>query len=112
MDLITGNWIMYIFCIVVALLTAFYFFTKRNYDYWERRNIKTLPNVNYLMGHFKAIFFRERSFANLMLDLYNQTTEPFAGIYGVFRPILLVRDPELIQSILVKDFNNFVNRGA
>lgn len=112
MGLITGNWIMDIFCIVVALVTSFYLFAKRSYGYWERRNVKTLPNVNYLMGHFKRIFLRKQSFANLMLDLYNQTTEPFAGIYGIFRPILLVRDPELIQSILVKDFNNFVNRGA
>lgn len=97
---------------VVALLTAFYIFAIHTYGYWERRNFKTLPNVNYLMGHFRKIFFREQSFAALMLDLYNQTTEPFIGLYSTFRPILFIRDPELIQSILVKDFNHFVNRGA
>lgn len=112
MGLIAGNWIMDIFYIVVVLLTAFYFYAKSTYSYWERKNFKTLPNVNYLMGHFKTIFFRKQSFANLMLDLYNQTTEPYVGLYSTFRPILFIRDPELIQSILVKDFNNFVNRGA
>lgn len=112
MRFITGNSIMDIFYIVVASLIAFYFFAKRTYGYWERRNFKTLPNVNYLMGHFKSIFLQKQSFANLMLDLYNQTTEPYIGIYGTYRPILFIRDPELIQSILVKDFNNFVNRGA
>lgn len=111
MGSITGNWIMDILCIVVALLTAFFLFATHTYRYWERKHFKTLPNVNYLMGHFKTIFMRKQSFANLMLDLYNGTTEPYIGIYGVFRPILFVRDPQLIQNILVRDFTNFSDRG-
>lgn len=113
MAFFTGNWIMdIVYIVIVFFVSLFYFYLKHTYSYWERKHFKTLPNVNYLMGHFKGIFFRKQSFANLMLDLYNQTAEPYVGLYSTFRPILLVRDPELIQSILVKDFNNFMNRGA
>ena len=42
--------------------------------------------------------------------LYKSSNEPFVGIYSILRPMLLVRDPELIQTILIKDFANFSDR--
>ncbi|XP_073811653.1 cytochrome P450 6g1-like [Musca autumnalis] len=32
------------------------------------------------------------------------------GIYGLYKPSLLIRDPELIKSILIRDFDRFCNR--
>lgn len=112
MGLITEDWRMDIFYIIAALAAAFYLFARHIYTYWDRKNFKTLPNVSYFMGHFNKVFLQKQSFANFLIDTYNQTTEPFVGIYSSFCPILFIRDPELIRSILVKDFNNFMNRGA
>lgn len=36
---------------------------------------------------------------------------PFAGIYNFCRPVLLIRDPELIKAVLIKDFMTFHDRG-
>lgn len=111
MGSITENWKMDFLFFVLTLVTVYFLFAKFVYSYWERKNFKTLPNVNYFVGHLKSNLLLEKSFTNLILDLYKQTTEPFIGMYGIFYPILFVRDPVLIQSILVKDFNNFASRG-
>lgn len=34
---------------------------------------------------------------------------PFVGIYKIFTPCLLIRDPELIKLILINEFSNFYN---
>lgn len=46
-----------------------------------------------------------------IIQLYNASSERFIGMYGVFQPILLVRDPELVHNILAKDFDHFTDRG-
>lgn len=47
----------------------------------------------------------------MLKEFYERTDEPFVGIYGIFRPKLLVCDPELIKKILIQDFSHFTDRG-
>lgn len=96
-----------IFAVLFALV---YLYLKRTYSHWERNGIKTLPGYNFLLGHFKSNFPPKKPITFLIRDLYNATTEPFVGIYTVLRPVLLVRDPELIKTILIKDFSYFTDR--
>lgn len=34
---------------------------------------------------------------------------PFVGMYRMFTPTLMIREPELIKNIVVKDFKHFLN---
>lgn len=45
-------------------------------------------------------------------ELYDQL-EPhrFAGVYTLHKPSIMIRDPELIKNILVKDFSHFNDHG-
>jgi len=36
--------------------------------------------------------------------------KPYVGIFSFDKPSLLIRDPELVKNILVKDFQNFMDR--
>lgn len=110
MALLSNDWRIDSFTILVVVFTLIYFHVKRIYSYWERRGFKTLPGVNYLVGHFKNAFLQKEFFGETVNKLYQSTNEPFVGIYSILRPILLVRDPELIRSILVKDFSHFTDR--
>lgn len=44
-------------------------------------------------------------------DLYNDTTEPYIGVFTTIIPALLVRDPKMIKDVFIKDFQSFNNRG-
>lgn len=50
--------------------------------------------------------------ANYLLNIYNSyKDERYIGIFFRSKPILVIRDPELIKDILIKDFSSFPQRG-
>lgn len=98
-----------IILLLVGVLTLLFMFLKRKYSYWDRQGIKTVPGFNYLTGHMNAKLFQTQ-LGNLINGFYETSNDAFSGIYLFFKPNLLVRDPELIRSILIKDFTQFVDR--
>ena len=107
----TDSWKYDVIAIVVLLLTSLYLYFKWQYSYWERKGVKTLPGLNYLCGHFGPMYTQSESFAQLTERLYRTSNDPFSGLYGFLRRMLLVRDPQLIHTILIKDFSHFTDRG-
>lgn len=99
---------------LVFLICAFasiIFYIKRYYTYWDRRGIFTPPDFYLVFGHRKLEFGRT-PFANTISQLYRDTQERFIGIYLIIGAKLLLRDPELIRTILIKDFSYFTDRGV
>lgn len=96
--------------LLVTLLVTAYWYVKNSYSYWKRRGVPYLT-PSFLYGNFVNSFQQKTSFGQDLADMYNQSTEPFIGIYTSIRPGLLVRDPKIIKDILVKDFPNFSHRG-
>ncbi|KAF2879306.1 hypothetical protein ILUMI_26861 [Ignelater luminosus] len=52
----------------------------------------------------------QKPFGQLFGDLYKQCQAPCFGIFIFDKPFLIVKDPELIKCITVKDFNRFSDR--
>ncbi|XP_037040404.1 probable cytochrome P450 6d5 [Bradysia coprophila] len=96
--------------LLVTLLVTAYLYVKHSYSYWKRRGVPYLT-PSFLFGTFANSFQQKTSFGQDLADMYNQTTEPFIGIYTSVRAGLLVRDPKIIKDILVKDFQSFGHRG-
>lgn len=101
-----------VFYFGIAALTLVYGYLKYIQSYWERKGFKSLPNPHFLFGHFKDTFLLKNNISVNLQNLYCSTTEPFIGIYSVLRPILLVRDPELVRNIFVRDFTHFTDHGS
>ena len=97
--------------LTIVFVTFLYMIIKHYYSYWEREGFPHIKAV-ILWGNLRAVAKKERSFGTAIYDLYNQTKEPFVGIYLFFRPALLVRDADLIKNILVNDFQHFHDRGV
>ncbi|XP_031617239.1 probable cytochrome P450 6d5 [Contarinia nasturtii] len=112
MALLTRNWTIDVLTVLIVAFALVYFLVKRTYSYWERNGFKTLAGSNLIFGHFQGIIFRKEFVGSLVKRLYDSTSEPFIGIYSILRPILLIRDPELIRMILIKDFEHFTDRGV
>lgn len=110
MALLTDSWVFDSLAFFIGAVSFVYFFLKRSYSYWEMKGFKTIPEVNFLLGHFKPPLVDKLNMADFVSKLYRSSNEPFEGLYGIIRPMLFVRDPELIRSILIKDFANFTDR--
>ena len=112
MALLADSWMVDASALVFVAASLLYFFIKRTYTYWERKGFKYLPNFNYFVGHFEPALKLKEFAGDFITNLYKRTNEPYVGIYSILRPILLVRDPELIRSILIKDFSYFTDRNV
>ncbi|KAF5291114.1 hypothetical protein FQA39_LY14356 [Lamprigera yunnana] len=92
-----------------ALIVLGYLWLFRNFNYWKNKNVLYINPVPFFGNAYKIIACEE-SLYMFLENVYNQTKKPFFGFFIFNQPYLLVRDPELIKNVLVKDFEYFSNR--
>ncbi|XP_063227415.1 probable cytochrome P450 6a13 [Bacillus rossius redtenbacheri] len=100
-----------LFIVIVAVVGYIYYFFTSTFNYWKRRGVayvKPLP----IVGNLKDMAFLRTTQAEGFKDLYFKFVgERFAGLYQTRIPMLMLRDPELIKQVLIKDFSHFHDRG-
>lgn len=95
---------------LILLLFLIYLLLKYVYSYWKRKGYPyIIPSIPF--GNLNPVAKGKQQFGLRITDLYNQTKEPFIGVYLFFQPALLIRDIDLVHKILVEDFNSFHDRG-
>uniref|UniRef100_A0A182PYV2 Uncharacterized protein n=1 Tax=Anopheles epiroticus TaxID=199890 RepID=A0A182PYV2_9DIPT len=102
-----------ILSLLVVIATGLYLFARYRYNYWTNRGFPTVPNQKLLFGHVKGIN-TERHASYVTTEIYRelqQRGEAFGGFNVFILPAVMLVDPELIKTILVKDFNIFHDRG-
>ncbi|XP_069683719.1 cytochrome P450 9e2-like [Periplaneta americana] len=98
-------------CILLSmLLLLFYLYCTNTFGYWKQRGIHYLePTI--IFGNIKDRMLLRVSFHDFQKELYKSFEgHKYGGIYEGRRPTLLLRDPELIKSVMVRDFDSFVDR--
>lgn len=56
--------------------------------------------------------FGKESFPEFLTTIYNEyKDEQMIGIFFRKRPVLLLKDFDLIKDVMIKDFSKFANRG-
>lgn len=92
-----------------VLLFLLFKWITRNNNFFIDRNIPHKRPVP-LFGSLRKLVLMQSSFNDVVLNLYREfPNEKTSGIFELMNPITLVRDPELIKQIGVKDFQHFVN---
>nr|AHJ10934.1 cytochrome P450 6FV2 [Chironomus kiiensis] len=102
-----------LFWILLALLaTIIYFADKHYHNYWTRHGIfQKVPT--FLLGAVSETILLNQSFGEFITNNYNKfkNSQKVCGLYFAYRPALIVNDPELVQDVMIRDFNSFHNRG-
>ncbi len=87
--------------------------------YWTKIGIKQPTSNPFPLGNNPITCIlainRTKNVGDLQTEQYNQF--PDEKVYGTYvlpicKPILMVKDPEIIRDIMVKDFNHFVDRNG
>lgn len=96
---------------VLTLAAVFYLWMKYKLSYWKRRGVPSLPPSS-LLRQLKDMILRRKSGSMALGDLYLEANkkDKFFGIYILHKPFLLIKDNELVKTILIKDFDVFCNR--
>lgn len=107
MALMTDFMLLDVLVFAISLVGLFYWYFTKRYSYWDKRSV---PNVK--KDNFNKFFQGNFSQAEVSLELYDHFPgEKYSGFFQVMTPVLVVRDPDLIHKILVKDFVHFQDRG-
>lgn len=97
--------------IAFALISIAYFYVKNAFSYWFKRGVPFI-RPTFPFGNFTKMFLQQQSLAELVVELYNRTSEPVLGVYISVHPSLIVRDSKILREILIKDFPTFYHRGT
>lgn len=91
-------------------LLATYFYRKWPYDYWKKQGIEQSPeSIIPVFGHTLPILCFRESLNDMCMRLYNKSTASMIGMFHLCTPVLIVREPKLVKSILLEKFNCFRN---
>ncbi|XP_024942643.1 uncharacterized protein LOC107269568 [Cephus cinctus] len=111
MELLSADGIGITLALVATAISLFYIYAKYKLSYWKRRGVESLP-TNLIFGNFKdAVLFRTAPGWHLgNLHKAAKKDVPYLGFYIFHKPCFLLRDPEVIKQILIRDFENFSDR--
>lgn len=93
---------------VVALLA----WAQQRTTFWQRHRMPFVPALP-LIGNFKDIATFKTAVGERMQEIYNDAAardRAAVGFHMFHKPALMVRDPELVRRVLVKDFGSFCER--
>lgn len=98
---------------VITLLFAYvYMYVRRCHQYWFDQGVPTIP-ATFPSGHLDTRM-AYTNFGLIAIDLYNKLKckGDYVGLYFLNKPVLFVLTPEFSKTVLVRDFQYFVNRGV
>ena len=94
---------------VLAVLAVVYYRATRNFDFFKKRGIPYEKPI-VCLGNLWELFFQRLSFAEIVEKIYNSNPESkYVGFFEFDLPLLMIRDLDLIKSIIVKNFDHFPN---
>lgn len=113
MSLITTNLLLDLLGLFLASAASIYFYYRWVYGHWKRRGIPYIE-PSFPFGNFENPVKRKRAIGYLFKDLHDELKakgHKYGGIYTFAKPSLLIIDPEIVRSILTKNFQHFTDRG-
>ena len=103
--------LLYAGALAACVLAVVYVYFKRAYNYWKKRNVPYVTPV-FPFGNFTDVWLFRKTIGEVHQRSYKKLEgEKFGGIYTFAEPRFLVRDPDIIKNILVKDFQFFHDHG-
>jgi len=110
MLLILQSLTFYLTSFITAILFALYLHVTRNFDFWQKLGIPYVKPTPFV-GNLKDCVLLKKTVGEQLQRIYNEHSDkPYVGIFSFDKPSLLVRDLGLVKNILVKDFQNFMDR--
>jgi len=110
MLLIFQSLTFYLISVITAILIGLYFYVTRNFKIWQQLGVPYVKPTPFV-GCIKDCVLLKATIGEQLQRIYNEHNDkPYVGIFSFDKPSLVVRDLELVKNILVKDFQNFMDR--
>jgi cytochrome P450 family 6 len=101
----------YVGILAACALAAVYAYFKVSFTYWKKRNIPYVEPT-FPFGNIADALFLRKTIGQVHQSNYKKLEgNKYGGVYTFTEPRFMVRDPDVIKTILVKDFSSFHDHG-
>jgi len=105
-----GSLILVLVIPLSAIFIALFLYFTRNFKFWQKLGIPYAKPTPFV-GNLKECAFQKVNIGKHLQQIYEQHSDkPYVGMFSFDKPILLIRDLDLVKNILVKNFQNFMDR--
>ncbi|XP_024085700.1 probable cytochrome P450 9f2 [Cimex lectularius] len=92
--------------LVCILVGTVWLWLKPRFSYWRRKGVKEWEATS-IFGHYRNVVALR---GNEVDECYKKLGDvKFGGYYFLWKPLLMVKDEDLIKKITVKDFDHFTD---
>ncbi|KAM3958201.1 cytochrome P450 6B2-like [Aphomia sociella] len=96
---------------LIALGYTLYYYFTRTFNYWKDKGIVG-PEPTPFFGNIMKAALRRANHGEVISSIYHQyPNEKVVGLFRMTTPSLLIRDLDIIKHIMIKDFDEFADRG-
>ena len=97
-----------ILALLVTLVLAIKAFISHRTSYWKMRNVQFVPS-NVLTA-INRQFLKKDHLSKGTAEIYKSHSGPYVGFYEFTRPTIMIKDIDILNNILIKNFDHFINR--
>ncbi|EDX05859.1 probable cytochrome P450 6w1 [Drosophila simulans] len=103
---------MLLLLLLGSLTIVFYIWQRRTLSFWARHGVKYIRPLPILGCTREFLTARVPFFEQIQKfhEAPGFEKEPFVGVYMTHRPALVIRDLDLIKTVMIKKFQYFNNR--
>ncbi|KAK9501862.1 hypothetical protein O3M35_012512 [Rhynocoris fuscipes] len=106
-----GPILMALLSILISLLAYILIKAYRINQHWAERGIPHVKPVLFFGNSFRLLLMKQ-NVADYHEEICNRfPNEPVIGFYDFSKPLLIVKDVDLLEKIMIKDFLHFTDRG-
>ncbi|XP_012055383.1 PREDICTED: cytochrome P450 6a2-like [Atta cephalotes] len=99
-----------ILCAFVVILYLLYYYLTSDFDYWTSCGING-PKPIPFFGNIVDFLMGKKNMGDFYKEIYDRyPKESMVGVFLRGNPVLVIKDPEYIKQVLIKDFTTFADR--
>lgn len=96
-----------LFTFVLSTILFLLFFVQQRYKYWKNQGVP-FPDTNLFFGNITDVLFLRITLSEFLDRLYRSYTEySYVGFYNFLTPAIVLRDPQIVNDVLIKNFDSF-----
>lgn len=108
---LTNYWWLNTILPYAVIFSVIYYYCTLTFDKWKKLNVPYIRPIP-LFGNFLYVALGIVHPVDFYRKIYYELAgKKYGGLFQMRTPYLMIRDPEIIKNILIKDFAHFPNRG-
>ncbi|XP_017786536.1 PREDICTED: cytochrome P450 6j1-like [Nicrophorus vespilloides] len=98
---------MWMIILVATFLCVLYVYLKKRYNHWKDRGVP-YEEPTLFVGNLGPSLTSKQHIGEIYNEIYKKYEGfRYVGVYTFLHPALVIRDPDLINDVVIKDFHHF-----